>query len=516
MHDRHKYDETISLATKRSLFRCPCGQDVAIDSGRGVCPNCQRPVSLNALNTSQTLSFVSDGESNPSVTLVNLDRSDQRLGHFRLVSQLGQGGMGTVYKALDESLQRFVAVKVMRSVAADGSSAARVTRLLDEAVAQARLNHPHVVTIYYVGRDSQDPFFAMELLPGPTLDKVLADGPLPYSDVIRFARQVTSALIQATRMSLVHGDIKPSNLILANQETVKLGDFGLAYMDQKTSMGISGTLNYMAPELAEGMPPTPQSDMYALGITLFELTFGRRPYVLSGQSLTDQLKSHRTANIQFPEKWPKSVPVRWRAVLERLMAKEPDQRYPDFEALEQHLLSIAPVGVTLAGRINRALAFGVDSFLQLAVLAPLSLPALLASRSFYDDDMTIPFVLRNGLGLVSFLALAVPGAMAWVEMKGWRTPGRFLFQLRVVDSHGLAITRRKRLVRGVVRNLPIWLLAIMICFLAIDLPFPWGALFFLDKVAIAINALAILGPRRLALHDRLVGSHVVLDTTQRM
>ncbi len=243
------------------------------------------------------------------------DRSGEKLGHFRLVSLLGQGGMGVVYRALDESLQRFVAVKVMRCTAADGSSAARVTRLLDEAVAQARLNHPHVVTIYYVGRDSTDPFFAMELLPGPTLDKQLLDGPLPYSQVIRYARQVCSALAQATRLNLVHGDIKPSNLIIASDDTIKLGDFGLAYTDQKASSGISGTLSYMAPELADGHAPSAQSDMYALGITLFELTFGRRPYALSDNlSLTsfvaiDRLRSSFLKN--GPPKFPNAGVKFW-------------------------------------------------------------------------------------------------------------------------------------------------------------------------------------------------------------
>jgi eukaryotic-like serine/threonine-protein kinase len=513
--DREKHDETTSIPPPGSLFRCACGNDVALESGKGICEKCRRPVSLASLNASQTMSFVSGAESS-SLTFPSKDRSTQRLGHFSLISQLGQGGMGTVYKALDVSLQRFVAVKVMRCASSDGSSAARVTRLLDEAVAQARLNHPHVVTIYYVGRDSQDPFFAMELLPGPTLDKRLSEGPLPYPEVIRFARQVTSALMQATTMNLVHGDVKPSNLIMANAETVKLGDFGLAYMDQRSSTGISGTLNYMAPELAEGSAPTVQSDMYALGITLFELTFGRRPYSLSGQTISDQLKCHRSANIEFPEKWPVAVPESWRHILERLMAKEPGQRYPDYDSLDRDLQSIAPVGVTLAGRINRFLAFGLDNFLQLILLAPLSLPAMLASSSFYDDS-TVPFLLRNGLGLVSLLALAVPAAMAWLEWKGWRTPGRYLFQLRVVDLHGLRISRRKRLLRGIVRNAPIWFVALWICALAIELRLPALLPGHLDKIlAVAVNALAIFGPRRLALHDRLVGSHVVLDTTQRM
>jgi eukaryotic-like serine/threonine-protein kinase len=505
-----------SMATKMSYFRCACGCDVCLQGLNGICHKCGRAISLAALDASQTLSFLSTGEINdvgPSQQ-TGVDRSGERLGHFRLVSLLGQGGMGVVYRALDESLQRYVAVKVMRCTGTDGSSTARVTRLLDEAVAQARLNHPHVVTIYYVGRDSTDPFFAMELLPGPTLDKLLLDGPLPYPKVIKHARQVTSALVQATRLNLVHGDIKPSNLIIAAEDTIKLGDFGLAYTDQKASVGISGTLSYMAPELADGHAPTAQSDMYALGITLFELTFGRRPYSLSGQTLPDQLRSHRSAEVEFPEKWPAEIPERWREVLERLLAKEPQDRYASYESLDAYLQAIAPVGVTKAGRLNRALALMVDFFLQAVIMGSLSLPGIIASQVTTVGDSSLAILARSGFGFVSLLALLVPAGMAWIEWSGWKTPGRYLFQLRVVDVHGLRLTRRKRLLRNLVRNVPVWMLAFSIIAMTLNMESlsPW--LRYADEVFLLINAIPILGPARRTLHDRFFGSHVVLDTTK--
>ncbi len=508
---------TSLVAVKKSYFRCACGSDVYLEGSRGHCHNCGRAISLAGLDASQTMSFLSteeDESENGPQMLLGSDRSGEKLGHFRMVSMLGQGGMGVVYRALDESLQRFVAVKVMRCTTADGSSTARVTRLLDEAVAQARLNHPHVVTIYYVGRDSADPFFAMELLPGPTLDKLLLDGPLPYSQVIRYARQVTSALSQATRLGLVHGDIKPSNLIIACNDTVKLGDFGLAYTDQKASIGISGTLSYMAPELADGDAPTAQSDMYALGITLFELTFGRRPYSLSGQTVTDQLRSHRSAEVEFPEKWPTEIPERWREVLERLLAKEPDDRYPSYESLDAFLHAIAPVGVTKAGRLNRALALMVDLFLQLVVMASIALPSTIASQYSVFGNSMMAFLIRSGLLLTILLLVLVPAGMAWIEWSGWKTPGRYLFQLRVVDSHGLRLTRRKRLLRNLIRNAPIWILVFSFVSFAINLGTLYTFLGPVGEILIIINALPILGPARRTLHDRLFGSHVVLDTTK--
>ncbi len=509
-------EATVTVAVKPSFFRCACGSDVHLVGLRGTCQECGRAVSLASLDASQTLSFVSSGSSkaeNERSLQPAWDRSGERLGHFRLVSMLGQGGMGVVYRALDESLQRYVAVKVMRCATAEGSSAVRVTRLLDEAVAQARLNHPHVVTIFYVGRDNSDPFFAMELLPGPTLEKLLVEGPLPYSDVIKYARQVTSALDQATRLNLVHGDIKPSNLIIACGDSVKLGDFGLAQTDQKSTVGISGTLSYMAPELAEGAAPTAQSDMYALGITLFELTFGRRPYALSGQSLSDQLASHRSAAIEFPEKWPAEIPERWRNVLERLLAKEPAQRYADYRSLDVDLIAIAPVGVTKAGRLNRALALAVDYVLQGLLMVPIAVPCMIATNS-QDSDSTLKYLFDHGLGLISLLVFAIPAAMAWVEWNGWRTPGRYFFQLRVVDEHGLRLTRRKRLLRSLMRNAPIWAFAFYTITYTLQLSLLNVMFGWLDEVFLVINALPILGPMRRTLHDRLFGSTVVLDTTK--
>lgn len=506
-----------AVAGKNSHFRCACGSDVCLAGLRGKCHQCGRVIALASLDASQTMSFLSNGESASETKLpfqLGSDRSGEKLGHFRLVSMLGQGGMGVVYRALDESLQRYVAVKVMRCTRADGSSAARVTRLLDEAVAQARLNHPHVVTIFYVGRDSADPFLAMELLPGPTLDKLLINGPLPYSNVVKYARQVTSALAQATRLGLVHADIKPSNLIFAGDDTVKLGDFGLAYTDQKASVGISGTLSYMAPELADGDPPSPQSDMYALGITLFEMTFGRRPYALSGQTVTDQLRSHRSAEVAFPEKWPADIPERWREVLVRLLAKEPEDRYSSYESLDAYLHSIAPVGVTNAGRLNRALALMVDFFLQIVVMASLALPSIIASQASMYGESTLAWLARSGFGLVSLFAVVVPAGMAWIEWHGWKTPGRYLFQLRVVDVHGLRLTRRKRFFRSLVRNAPMWILAFSIVAITLDVDSVFAFLGPADEILLIINAIPIFGRARRTLHDRFFGSHVVLDTTK--
>ena len=141
-------------------YRCSCGADVLLEAGgKAICRDCQRQITLNGFDATQTVSFCAELDDEAAFHLADdADRSGESLGHFKLISRLGHGGMGAVYRALDESLQRFVAVKVIRSDEDDENRSSKlVSRLLDEAVAQARLNHPNVVTIYYVGRQGEDP-----------------------------------------------------------------------------------------------------------------------------------------------------------------------------------------------------------------------------------------------------------------------------------------------------------------------------------------------------------------------
>lgn len=411
--------------------------------------------------------------------------------------------MGAVYRALDESLQRFVAVKVIRTDDSGSTKGRQVSRLLDEAVAQARLNHPNVVTIYYVGREGEEPFLAMELLPGPTLAQKIAEQPLPYEDVIHYALQVCSALKQASQLGLVHGDLKPSNLILADEKTVKLGDFGLAKTERSEPVeGISGTLNYMAPELSLGQPASQQSDMYSLGVTLFELTFGRRPYAVFGTTLREQLDSKRSVEIEFPERWPNSVPERFRGVLERLLERDPADRYKSYEQLEKALVAHAPVGVTNASLLARAFAFGVDYLVMALFVVPFGALAFLVRQGVIDE------VFRSSCMLV----LAVPLLASLAEYRGMRTLGRYLFQLRIVDPHGLLLTRQKRWLRSLLRNLPMWVWSLDVVAYAFGLDMAMLLIAPLDELLILADMLPVLGRRRQSLHDRVVGSHIVLDT----
>ena len=505
---QHEPDETLDEARKVA-FRCTCGADVLLEqNGSGQCPECGRNITLGRLDPSQTISFQSEFGSGTSFHVSEgHDRTGQSLGHFKLLSKLGYGGMGEVYRALDQSLQRFVAVKLIRE-GDEAQSRKLIARLLEEAIAQARLNHPNVVTIYYVGREEEEPFFAMELLPGPTLAQLIEQEPLSYEDVIRYARQVCSAMSQANRLGLVHGDLKPSNLILAGDHLVKLSDFGLSQTkDSERLPTLAGTINYLAPELTRGEQPTIHSDMYSLGVTLFELTFGRKPYTIEGDNLREQIRSQQAAQIDFPEKWPSTVPERFRTVLARMMAKDPNDRFHDFDELDEVLKDHAPAGVTPASFVVRAVALGVDyAFLFLFMLPFLAIA----------QPETIAQLSRIRLPAWSvYLApavLLIPLVATLWESRGFRTLGRYFLQLRLVDRHGLLLEPRKRIIRSLIRTIPIWMTSVVTILLAFGFDLLAVFLSPIDELLMLVDMIPGLGPKKLAVHDRLVGSRVVLDT----
>ncbi len=196
---------------------------------------------------------------------------------YRLDSELGRGGMGTVYRATDLELQREVAVKVLSAQNTDARE-----RLIREARAAAALNHPHIVTIHDVGEVSGFPFLVMELVSGPRLSQAR---PTDFPRVVVIAVQICDALEHAHNNRIVHRDLKPDNVLLSGtgeSSTVKLADLGLAlpaYAARISRVGvIVGTAAYMAPEQALGQTIDGRADLYALGVLLYELTTGRVPF----------------------------------------------------------------------------------------------------------------------------------------------------------------------------------------------------------------------------------------------
>jgi hypothetical protein len=525
-------------------YHCVCGASVALDRQTGgECGDCGRRYSSEVarlaasetvhmpigLDESIDLEKLHSGEStfderdaNGDETLVESPPrpaplpglpEDARFGHFRVVAHLGRGGMGDVYRALDESLQRFVALKVLRpaeSGSADGSVGP--ARLLQEARAQARVNHPGVVHIYFVSQDPQRPFLAMELVPGTTLSDQLRSGPLSYARTIDIALQISRALRQAARYDVVHGDIKPGNILLAPDGGVKLSDFGLARRLSGRRTGpagsITGTPYYIPPEVIAGNESDIRSDMYALGVMLFEMTFGRRPYTVDTGSLIDEIEAHRSAPVEFPEQWPADLPAGWRDVLMKLLQKDPAARYQSHDELIADLERLKPVDQPRAGRVARLLAWVVDVFLAIAAELLLLAPfGILASRGLLSEAVLPRVILMVGASAVVLTTAAI------VQARWKTTPGKSLFQLRIVDRHGLSPARMTLGMRAIFQLLPMW---------GADLPEILAELgaeslaVVVSTVTIAVvltdAAFAVVRRDGRSLHDLLLRTRVALDT----
>jgi len=196
------------------------------------------------------------------------------IGKLELVREVGRGGFGVVWEARDRDLGRSVALKAVR---AGGKARLREERLLREAEAAAALSHPNIVTLFEVGRTRQGPYLVFELLRGLTLAGRSAHGPLPVSEALRIATEVAKGLAHAHALGVVHRDLKPENVFLCEDGQVKILDFGLAHaFGHRLADG--GTAGYMAPEQAEGAPEDERTDVFALGVVLFEMLAGRRPF----------------------------------------------------------------------------------------------------------------------------------------------------------------------------------------------------------------------------------------------
>ena len=264
---------------------------------------------------------------------------DTRLGHYRIAGEIGTGGMGTVYRAHDEQLDRDVALKVLRAdVLSDETARARLMR---EARAAAGVNHPNICTVFEVGEANGQAYIAMELVEGQCLSDLLQKHALPVGEVLRYGIQIADALAHAHARHIVHRDLKCGNVVVTPECRVKVLDFGLAkrlpgedVTDETTQSQpslttpgtVRGTLAYMAPEQLRGERADARSDIWALGVMIFEMATGKRPF----QGRTAFEVSSAILNLA-PAELVRSAPPELRAVIERCLAKEPGLRYQHAE-----------------------------------------------------------------------------------------------------------------------------------------------------------------------------------------
>jgi serine/threonine protein kinase, bacterial len=248
-------------------------------------------------------------------------------GRYRLVELLGRGGMGEVWRAHDTATDRVVAVKLLAPHLADDPTF--VQRFRREAHAAARLRSPHVIPIHNYGDIDGRLYVDMRLIDGRDLGEVLTDGPMPPARAVRIIEQVAKALHAAHHIGLVHRDVKPSNILLDDDDFAYLIDFGIASAAGETKLtntgGLIGSLHYMAPERFSTGTADARADIYALACVLYECLTGAAPF--PGDSLEQQLAGHLTLNPPTPSDHNPAIPTTFDEVIDRGMAKQPDHRY---------------------------------------------------------------------------------------------------------------------------------------------------------------------------------------------
>jgi len=262
-------------------------------------------------------------------------------GRYRLVRMIDRGGMAEVWEGRDETLDRPVAVKVLHPKLAGNEEFQERFRL--EAVAAARLSHPNIVSTYDTGLDEDVAYIVMELVPGRPLRQLLREeGPLAPARAVAIAAAVADALDAAHRAGIVHRDVKPGNILVTDDGRVKVADFGIAKAatdaDLTQSGALLGTAKYVPPEHVEGRPQDRRSDVYGLGVVLYEMLCGRPPF--TGESDMAVAFQHAHADPVRPRQLRAEIPRKLENVVLKAMAKSPEQRYPTAGDLRRTLLSL--------------------------------------------------------------------------------------------------------------------------------------------------------------------------------
>jgi uncharacterized RDD family membrane protein YckC len=426
----------------------------------------------------------------------------KRLRHFEVTRLLGRGGMGSVYLGQDTSLGRPVALKVLDpELGRDPDVVARFER---EARAQARLRHPNVAQIHFIGEESGMHFFAMERLVGPSVDVVLArDGRLPWAEALEHALAAARGLRAALAEGFVHRDVKPSNLMLDPDSRIKILDFGLVKSmrgdaELTRDGAIIGSPLYMAPEQGRAEDVDHRADIYSLGCALYHMLTGRPPF--TAPSPVGIITMHVTDKPTPVRQLAADVPEMVERIVDRMMAKLPRDRFADYDSLIAALEAARPGNQAASGLRARAFALAVD-------LTPIA-------------------VLAYFVGPWAYLAAAVYFIVCH-RLLG-RTLGKRLLRLRVTDRAGRKLGWRASVVRfvasswgllawtalggvvyGLHRNDHVVFQIGRLTWRQLGLPLLYTALAAAVFMAyLGGFLLAVFHPQKRTLHDLLAGSEV--------
>ncbi|MCS6977664.1 MAG: protein kinase [Gemmatales bacterium] len=284
----------------------------------------------------------------------------KQIGTFKIEKELGSGAMGTVYRAMDERTGQYVAIKFVAPGLAENDRIYQ--RFEREAKVLQQLKHPNIVRRIGTGKYHKTPFFIMEYVDGKTLAQLLEErGRLPWDEVIEIGKQIASALYHAHSFGIIHRDLKPSNLMITRDGKIKLTDFGIAKdldAEALTSVGCTvGTAAYMSPEQCQGVRDlTHKSDLYSLGVVLYELLTGRKPYY--AENVMDMFMLHVKGTFERPSRFVLDIPVWLDTLVCQLLEKDPDKRPEDahmvevaLEEVRQKVEAQRSVGLAVAGKV---------------------------------------------------------------------------------------------------------------------------------------------------------------------
>jgi eukaryotic-like serine/threonine-protein kinase len=352
-------------------------------------------------------------------------------GRYRIQRKLGAGGMADVYLAEDQELGRRVAIKILNS--RHGNDDQFIERFRREAKNAAALNHPNIVSIYDRGEAEDTYYIAMEFLDGRTLKELIVGrGAAPINVAIEYARQILSALRFAHRHGIVHRDIKPHNVLVDGEGRVKVTDFGIARAgtSQMTETGsIVGTAQYLSPEQARGGEVDPRSDLYSLGVVLYELLTGKTPF--DGETPVEIAMKHLSTTPKPPSSLRPDVPRELDMVVLRALAKNPDDRYQSADEMESDLervargarVSAATVDTATQVMSRPAVAAAAASATAATMIAPpptaTAPPPLVVDEEEIQEGGGPERPLWPWLVAIGFvIAAVIAGFFVWNELSG--------------------------------------------------------------------------------------------------